>query len=239
MEAMLLHSSPDQSISSYKQIRNSKKTGHGFNSRSSEKFPVSDISSSQTHGGILFAPPQSLSYSLPPSLHLVHQFHRQPPPLLPLPISRSYSSLPSRTQISPSSSPINRKINRKRDQSLTPNKSKPSVNSKKEVSIDHLRSITPKTAKPESSIIESPESLRPDRKDLLKNLSRSSSSSTSFINAAAMNDLESPGLVFTLSPPPSSLPLPKFSMKPKLRCNAEASGVDDGATDNLRRLLRL
>ncbi|CAN4094006.1 unnamed protein product [Withania somnifera] len=44
----------------------------------------------------------------------------------------------------------------------------------------------------------------------------------------------------TVSPPPSSLPLPTFSLKPKLSCNAEASaGVDAGATDNLRRLLRL
>jgi hypothetical protein len=45
--------------------------------------------------------------------------------------------------------------------------------------------------------------------------------------------------VFTLSPHPSSLPLPKFSMKPKRSCTAEASGVDAGATDNLRRLLRI
>ncbi|XP_060199851.1 uncharacterized protein LOC132628134 [Lycium barbarum] len=44
----------------------------------------------------------------------------------------------------------------------------------------------------------------------------------------------------TISPPPSSLPLPTFSLRPKLSCNAEASaGVDAGATDNLRRLLRL
>lgn len=43
--------------------------------------------------------------------------------------------------------------------------------------------------------------------------------------------------VFNLAPPPSSLPLPKFSMRSKLSCNTEA--VDDGATNNLRRLLRL
>ncbi|CAN4123012.1 unnamed protein product [Withania somnifera] len=44
----------------------------------------------------------------------------------------------------------------------------------------------------------------------------------------------------TVSPPPSSLPLPTFSLRPKLSCNVEASaGVDAGATDNLRRLLRL
>lgn len=45
-----------------------------------------------------------------------------------------------------------------------------------------------------------------------------------------------------ISPPPSSLPLPKFAMRPKLiSCNAEAVGVgvDAGATDSLRRILRL
>ncbi|KAL2346235.1 hypothetical protein Fmac_000235 [Flemingia macrophylla] len=50
------------------------------------------------------------------------------------------------------------------------------------------------------------------------------------------------GSVFSLAPPPSSLPLPRFSLRSKLACNAAAAasgGVDDGATDNLRRLLRL
>ncbi|KAA0063295.1 uncharacterized protein E6C27_scaffold205G001180 [Cucumis melo var. makuwa] len=46
-----------------------------------------------------------------------------------------------------------------------------------------------------------------------------------------------------ISPPPSSLPLPKFSMRPAkaLKCNVEAAGADDGAAaaDDLRRLLRL
>ncbi|KAJ8540897.1 hypothetical protein K7X08_001713 [Anisodus acutangulus] len=38
----------------------------------------------------------------------------------------------------------------------------------------------------------------------------------------------------------SRLPFPTFSLRPKLSCNAEASiGVDAGATDDLRRLLRL
>ncbi|XP_047979572.1 uncharacterized protein LOC125221496 [Salvia hispanica] len=40
--------------------------------------------------------------------------------------------------------------------------------------------------------------------------------------------------VFTFSPPPSSLPLPSFSLRPRLGCKAAA-----GATDDLRRLLRL
>lgn len=53
-------------------------------------------------------------------------------------------------------------------------------------------------------------------------------------------DIFSGSAVFTISPPPSSLPLPSFSMRPKLSCKAEAAaGVDAGATDDLRRLLRL
>ncbi|PSS19855.1 Protein cramped-like [Actinidia chinensis var. chinensis] len=59
--------------------------------------------------------------------------------------------------------------------------------------------------------------------------------------AGSVMDLElfSGSVTFTLSPPPSSLPLPNFSLRPKLRCNAEAGGIDAGATDNLRRLLRI
>lgn len=54
------------------------------------------------------------------------------------------------------------------------------------------------------------------------------------------DDANSSVVFATVSPPPSSLPLPTFSLRPKLSCNVEASaGVDAGATDNLRRLLRL
>ncbi|KAL0697969.1 hypothetical protein Bca4012_054091 [Brassica carinata] len=46
--------------------------------------------------------------------------------------------------------------------------------------------------------------------------------------------------IILLSPPPSSLPMPRFTIKPKLRCNAEAVGkVNDVASDNIRRVLRL
>lgn len=57
------------------------------------------------------------------------------------------------------------------------------------------------------------------------------------------------GSLYSISPPPSSLPLPRFSMaKPKpglapASCVVEAigsgGGIDAGATDDLRRLLRL
>ncbi|KFK44132.1 hypothetical protein AALP_AA1G219500 [Arabis alpina] len=46
--------------------------------------------------------------------------------------------------------------------------------------------------------------------------------------------------IMLLSPPPSHLPMPRFSMKPKLRCNVEASGkINDVAADNIRRVLQL
>lgn len=44
--------------------------------------------------------------------------------------------------------------------------------------------------------------------------------------------------IYAISPPPSSLPLPTFSLRRKFRCNA-AAGIDSGATDNLRDILRL
>ncbi|XP_051139553.1 uncharacterized protein LOC127257215 [Andrographis paniculata] len=56
-----------------------------------------------------------------------------------------------------------------------------------------------------------------------------------------IGDMFSGSVAFTISPPPSSLPLPTFSLRPKLGCKAQAAaaGIDAGATDNLRRLLRL
>ncbi|XP_024009111.1 uncharacterized protein LOC18992924 isoform X1 [Eutrema salsugineum] len=46
--------------------------------------------------------------------------------------------------------------------------------------------------------------------------------------------------IMLLSPPPSSLPMPRFSIKPKLRCNAEAAGkTNDVASGNTRRVLQL
>ncbi|KAJ0237513.1 hypothetical protein HA466_0248940 [Hirschfeldia incana] len=45
--------------------------------------------------------------------------------------------------------------------------------------------------------------------------------------------------IMLLSPPPCSLPMPRFSIKPKLSCNAEAAGKTDVATDSIRRVLQL
>ncbi|KAK9270224.1 hypothetical protein L1049_025801 [Liquidambar formosana] len=224
MDAILMPSSSDQSISPYKQqqIRNPKKNTRHFISRPSENLAPPKIN----HGGILFTPPPppSLSFSLPPS---------QQPPLLPLPITKPYNSLnslPPRTR-GLSCSPTSRKFNKK---------SKPSNSPVKEDTKQVLKSSASPREVSGCLVIASTNRLGPDPEDLPKDVSRVFSGN-SVIMTGVMGDLEKfSGSVFTLSPPPSSLPLPKFSLRPtKLSCNAEAAGIDAGATDNLRRLLRL
>ncbi|KAK4390812.1 hypothetical protein Sango_2144500 [Sesamum angolense] len=73
-----------------------------------------------------------------------------------------------------------------------------------------------------------------------KNGNNCISNANSLSSAKGVEDhMFSGSVVFTISPPPSSLPLPTFSLRPKLSCKAEAAGIDTGATDNLRRLLRI
>uniref|UniRef100_A0A5B7ATL5 Uncharacterized protein n=1 Tax=Davidia involucrata TaxID=16924 RepID=A0A5B7ATL5_DAVIN len=201
MEAVFLHSSSDQSISHhYKHIsRNPKKNNRPLISRPSENFAPSSLPPN-SRGGLLNAPPPSLSYSYPLSVSLLN------------PNSRSRGL---------SCPPVNRKLNnRKRDQSLTPKKSKPSLSSKKQST--------------ECLIVASTNRLGPDPKDLPKDVSSVLSGNNNNNNLEKFS-----GSIFTLSPPPSSLPLPTFSLRPKVSCNAEVAGIDAGATDSLRRLLRL
>lgn len=253
MEAPMLHSSPDQPISPYKTTpimkTHRKGAGNGINrpsiSRPSENFVLP--LNLHNNIGLLQSPPQVL---LPPNYNLFHSYplfsmsmqqQQQQPPLLPLPIS---STKPNKANISAIQHPrlmrgiscpptTNRKAHNKvaksRNSSLTPKKSKTISPTKQE-------SLKP---------------LGPHPKDLPKDvpktstlLSRSSGICGSNSSANATRDQQvidrfSGPVVFTISPPPSSLPLPTFSLRPKLSCNAEAAGVDAGATDNLCRLLRL
>ncbi|KAL6995861.1 hypothetical protein U1Q18_005995 [Sarracenia purpurea var. burkii] len=224
MEAVRSRSSPDQSISPHKQFRNSNRNSRPVVtiSRRSENYAPFNC-----HGGVLHAPPPLLSFSYPPPVSFLNP--QQQPPLLPLPITKPNSSPRIRGH---SCSPINRKINnRMRTQSLTPRKSKPTItNPKRTDPKRNLKSVTT-TASSSESPATSP--MGPDPKDVSGVLSSSSTGN--------YNDLErfSSSVVFTISPPPSSLPFPTFSLRPRLSCNAEASGIDAGATDNLRRLLRL
>ncbi|XP_031494629.1 uncharacterized protein LOC116260432 [Nymphaea colorata] len=63
-----------------------------------------------------------------------------------------------------------------------------------------------------------------------------------FFSSAEFADKWS-GSAFSISPSPSSLPLPSFSLNHKGRCSSEAtagsSGVDFSATESLRRMLRI
>ncbi|KAL4281768.1 hypothetical protein GQ457_03G038030 [Hibiscus cannabinus] len=253
MAAIFMSSSAEKSFSPYKQIRNVPKRniGANFASKPNENLaPTSTVNGGGGGGGLLFAPPLSLSFSYPPSaslhnpiFHPTHQQMQRQPPLLPLPTPNNplHSSLPSRTR-SLSSSPPNRKNNKARDQSLTPKRSKSKqlivcARVEDQPNKDHLKptEATKTQAVSNPSIMASVNPIGPDPNDLPKVLA----SSYIATGNVAKDSEKFSGSVFTLSPPPSSLPLPKFSLRPKLSCKAEAAEVDVGATDNLRRLLRL
>ncbi|XP_042477859.1 uncharacterized protein LOC122059237 [Macadamia integrifolia] len=224
METVALPYSPDQTISPYKQIR---KTPKRNNIRTTtvprpENFSPANLVMNLQGGVFLRSPSLSRSFS-----------NAQPqPPLLPLPINNKPCS-PNRGLSCPST---NRKSNRNRDQDLTLKKPKSSSGSpppKKQNS----RSVPT-----ECLVITSTERLGPEPSDLPEEIMRvmkPSVASENDNNKKKNEDEKFSGSVFYLSPPPSSLPLPKFSLRPKLSCNAEAEGIDAGATDNLRRLLRL
>ncbi|GAV56727.1 hypothetical protein CFOL_v3_00269 [Cephalotus follicularis] len=229
MEAMVTYL-PEQSISPYKQMKNPKRNSRSFISRPTEILaPLTNI-----HGGFMSLPSPSLSkysYPLPFLLHNHHhqrlQKQQQQPPLLPLPITGPHNSLPSRGR-GLSSPPTSTKPNRTRtrEQSLTPKKSKKTTKTNETIATQVVSAA-------ESLIIPSTNPLGPDPNELPKDVIKVLSSSSSI----AGNDLKFSGSVFTISPHPSCLPLPKFSLNhPKLSCNAE---IDAGATDSLRRILRL
>lgn len=194
MEATLFNSSTDKSISSYKQLGNAKRN----NNRS--------LNSSSFQGGILHAPPLSLSYSYPPPLSVFQQNQQQQqPPLLPLPIPKPNNNPRNRGFSCP---PVNRKINNKPKSKATAFGPKKADATKQAL----------KASSGSLVVIPSGKPVGPDPNSLPKDVYG----------------------VYALSPPPSSLPLPTFSLRPKVGCNAEAApGIDAGATDNLRRLLRL
>ena len=255
MEARFAPSTADrhQSISPSKKMKNpAKKINHtasrSFISRSVENLPPMNHNNyrNNSHGVLFFAPRHdSLYFSYPPpssqsvlNSHQQNYYHeRHAKPLsFPLPISKPHhNSLPSRSWGLSCPPSATRKTNRPRDQSLTPKKSKQPNTKKVE------------EPKEQSLIIGSTVPLGPDPKDLPKDVSKVLSSSSATVSGngvinstVLMEDFEKfSGSAFALSPHPSSLPLPKFSMRPKLSCSAEAAGIDAGATDNLRRLLRL
>ncbi|XP_038884839.1 uncharacterized protein LOC120075485 [Benincasa hispida] len=189
----------------------------------SRSFNPQNFSPATVHGGLFNFPPPAVTY-------FSHRHHQQPP-LLPLP-RRPFP--PPET----GATAFCRPKCKSRDQSLTPKKSKPIKRSKG--GPPAVKSTV------EFVIVDSTNRLGPEPshvpKDLWKVLGLQSSAppcegSRSLGTAAEM---EFSGSAFSVSPPPSSVPLPKFSLRRKVvSCNVEAAGVDAGATDNLRRLLRL
>ncbi|PIN03578.1 hypothetical protein CDL12_23893 [Handroanthus impetiginosus] len=237
METILFrHGSLDQSISPYKShIRNPDRINYSFISGPSDKFlPSSEFHRSM---GLLQAPPPFLYRSYPP------YSPQQPPqpPLLPLPAAKPYRS--ASVRVLPANRKTNNGYNRARDSSLTPKKSKSPPK----------QEIRNSPKKPSDVTISSTNPLGPDPKELPKDVQKvlplisSGNNSINTNNVSSVKieedndqvDTFSGSVTFTISPPPSSLPLPTFSLRPKLSCKAEAAGIDTGATDNLRRLLRL
>lgn len=225
MEAVFL---PDHSISAYNRSMNHMSLVNGM--------VDGRISGNLSHGsllnfhGSLFGAPPSLSpsfSSLPPYRSSSFssfsssgwQLQKQPP-LLPLP-SAKVPALPS----PPPPVSSNRKINKStKDRAQEPKKAK-------SVSFELKKRSYGSTTTPK-------EGMGPVPSDLPTKVSKVVKSST--MQVSSTDELEEfSGSIFCNSPPPSSLPLPKFSLRPKSRCSAEAGGVDTGATDDLRRLLHL
>lgn len=138
-----------------------------------------------------------------------YSLHQSPqPPLLPLPAGAPRRSSSARGL---SCSPLNKKA------------SNPSLTSKKSKSPKKEGKNSPKKSKDVA--------IGGERKCEI------GGGVSSVLVVSDQVDMFSGSAVFMISPPPSSLPLPTFSLRPKLSC--KAAGVDAGATDDLRRLLRL
>lgn len=177
--------------------------------------------------------------SLPP-IPLHHQ-----PPLLPLPMKSA--TMPSSTKkfttppsaISRSSSTSARQSNQKRKKKLQ-QLPKPSASPKKEAAAGTAKiEEAPKPMESNPTIMAA----------VKKEEEEEEETEEEFLFGSATASKETESSVYSLSPPPSSLPLPRLLLM-KLRrsarvepvassCIAEArAGVDAGATDDLRKLLR-
>ncbi|KAK1362288.1 hypothetical protein POM88_046762 [Heracleum sosnowskyi] len=199
-------------------LHHNRKLDRQFTSPPSEFFyPTFPFSSSFNGGAVPYTPPFSFQGPSPPINPRAHQYyHHQQPPLLPLP------NIPNPYQNN------NRRINNKltRHQSLSVKKSNFSgAGPKREKTKPN---VTSTKALPDSGIVLSGTRLGPEPKDVPRVLFSGNSNT---FNQETKN---------IVSPPPSSLPLPTFSIRPKRSCNSKAVAVvDTGATDSLRRFLRL
>ncbi|XP_039065650.1 uncharacterized protein LOC120211096 [Hibiscus syriacus] len=220
MDAIFMSSSAEKSVSpNNNNILRRYSSGSNFISKQNENlFHNTSIihgGGGGGGGGMMFAPPPSLSFSYNPSAPvlnpLFYQNYQQQPPFLPLPVPNKplHTSLPCRTRSLSSS------LSNVKNKNQDPKRSK-------------SKQLTGKS-------IEEPKKLQP--KPTVATKTQAVNKPFATASAEDLDRLSSS--IFTLSPPPSSLPLPSFWLRPKLSCNAEAASVDDGATDHLRQFLRL
>lgn len=188
------------------------------------------------HRGVFLNPvlPFSLSSSLPPYYtysppppYPPPQKQRQPP-LLPLPAATkpaflSLPALPSRRHtLSP---PARNNYNYTKRQTTNKKPRNPN-NPKKHIITSATKTVRSPLFQNGVVVASSTKPVGPEPGNITKDVNR----------------VLLTGSVFSLSPPPSSLPLPKFSLRqPKLSCTVEAAAgeIDDGATDNLSWMLKL
>lgn len=235
------HRSLDPSISAYKSLIDQNPRNIQFNpfvSGLSENFLPAYF---QLAGGVLPPPHPSLTHSYPP-------YSFQLPPLLPLP-----AAAPLRRSGSSRGFSSPKKTNKKnKDPSFTPKKL---AKSPSKIPKKVEKKILPEKSPENVTTVSLP---NPSDKELPNEVLPVMKSSRSVDNNCVKDgnnlgfapykemgdekshiDMFSGSVAFTISPPPSSLPLPTFSLRPKMSCKTEAAGVDTGATDDLRRLLRL
>lgn len=209
------HSFSDSSPTS-KLMRSPRNRAHrSVNLATIPRPPEEFVSASNVHGGLLRGG-NFKNHSL-----LFPNKSSKQPPLLPLPAAipkAQFSSFP------PPNSGKQMPLRLARHSSLKP--SKPLI--RRQVSM---------LVSGRGSVCSGAGPLGPEPNELPKHVSISKVPNPSLPHAPP-EPSSFLGSVFELAPPPSSLPLPKFSLRPKLGCNAEA-GVDSGATDGLRRILRL
>ncbi|CAI9116964.1 OLC1v1018264C1 [Oldenlandia corymbosa var. corymbosa] len=252
--AIMFHSSssPDQQpISPYKTTHKKGAASSGNNnggnlrrlssiSRPSENFipPLNFHNSSNPSTGLLPPPTTPTHQLLLPTFHNSYppfSIQKRQPPLLPLPISPTKPNLPTQRIQRGLSLPL---------PSTTTNNRKAHHNNKVHIT-------PPKKSK---SIITHKRPSGPDPKDLPKDIVpktftflSSGGGNHGLLELKLVDEFSGSVAFSTISPPPSSLPLPTFSLRPKLSCNAAAAAaagggggaIDAGATDNLCRLLRL
>lgn len=228
----MFHGSQDQRISPYNRMSSTR----SFISRPDQLDNFIMLQKM----GIFQAPPPPFFSNPYPSFPV----HQQLPPLLPLPAATPRHATIARGQSCPS---VKKRANYndvKTNNFFTPKKTKPHTKNANKNGKNSPKLMTASSSPPETPRNE-------DIKKALPAMRRAAPTDHGARRSMSMNAVKAEGEhfgtnsmffgsgVFTISPPPSSLPLPSFSLRPKLSCNSQVAMVDTGATDSLRRYLQL